>query len=228
MISIRNIHKTYGNNKVLKDISADFANGHVYGLVGTNGCGKTTLMRCICGLTQPEQGVAVVNGCLVGGSSSRHRVAKLADRPVFDRVADFAPRTGVIIEEPGFLTHLSGMQNLMILSGAGGKPNRARAQEAMRLLGLDPEDRKSVGKYSLGMRQRLGFAQAFMDEPEVLILDEPFNALDKKSMHDVHNLLQVFRAQGKTVLLASHSVADIEKACDSVYGFEDGRLVKQL
>lgn len=227
MIQVSGISKSYGKNRVLQDISISFEVGSIYGLVGTNGCGKTTLMRCICGFTQPNQGVVVVNGCLVGGRLARNRAGSLPKSVKFTSIADFAPKTGVIIEEPGFLTHLSGMRNLMLLSAAAGRPSRSRAEEAMRLLGLDPQDRKSVGKYSLGMRQRLGFAQAFMDEPDVLILDEPFNAMDAHSMSEVHNLLQIFKTQGKTVVLASHSAADIEKACDVVYEMQAGNLTER-
>lgn len=231
MILIHNLSKVYGQNTVLKNISMRFDEEKIYGLIGSNGCGKTTLMRCICGFSQPTSGYIVVNGCLIGGRSALRRNPELAkaDAGVISRVSDFAPSTGVIIETPGFLPHETGLQNLTLLAAMSGRADRARARRAMIELGLDPDEKKPVWKYSLGQRQRLGFAQAFMEDPDVLILDEPFNAMDKASMEEVHDLLQRFKAQDKTVLLASHSAEDIARACDVIYEMEDGELhlVKQ-
>lgn len=231
MILIHNLSKVYGQNTVLKNISMRFDEGKIYGLIGSNGYGKTTLMRCICGFSQPTSGYIVVNGCLIGGRSALRRNPELAkaDPDIIGRVSDFAPSTGVIIETPGFLPHETGLQNLMLLAAMSGRADRLRARRAMIELGLDPDEKKPVWKYSLGQRQRLGFAQAFMEDPDVLILDEPFNAMDKASMEEVHDLLQRFKAQDKTVLLASHSAEDIARACDVIYEMEDGglHLVKQ-
>lgn len=231
MILIHNLSKVYGQNTVLKNISMRFDEGKIYGLIGSNGCGKTTLMRCICGFSQPTSGYVVVNGCLIGGRSALRRNPELAkaDAGIISRVSDFAPNTGVIIETPGFLPHETGLQNLMLLAAMSGRADRLRTRRAMIELGLDPDEKKPVWKYSLGQRQRLGFAQAFMEDPDVLILDEPFNAMDKASMEEVHDLLQRFKAQDKTVLLASHSAEDIARACDVIFEMEDGglHLVKQ-
>lgn len=231
MILIHNLSKVYGQNTVLKNISMRFDEGKIYGLIGSNGCGKTTLMRCICGFSQPTSGYIVVNGCLIGGRSALRRNPELAkaDPDIIGRVSDFAPSTGVIIETPGFLPHETGLQNLMLLAAMSGRADRLRIRRAMIELGLDPDEKKPVWKYSLGQRQRLGFAQAFMEDPDVLILDEPFNAMDKASMEEVHDLLQRFKAQDKTVLLASHSAEDIARACDVIFEMEDGELhlVKQ-
>ena len=226
MILIHNLSKVYGQNTVLKNISMRFDEGKIYGLIGSNGCGKTTLMRCICGFSQPTSGYVVVNGCLIGGKSALRRNPELAkaDAGIISRVSDFAPNTGVIIETPGFLPHETGLQNLMLLAAMSGRADRLRTRRAMIELGLDPDEKKPVWKYSLGQRQRLGFAQAFMEDPDVLILDEPFNAMDKASMEEVHDLLQRFKAQDKTVLLASHSAEDIARACDVIYEMEDGEL----
>lgn len=228
MIMVQNLTKIYGKNTVLDNVSLTFQEGTIYGLVGANGCGKTTLMRCICGFSRPTSGYVVVNGCLIGKEKFSKRGIPPTSDELFEKsyqtVADFAPSTGVIIEEPGFLAHETGLKNLLLLANMSGKADKARAMEVMRLLGLDPNDRKPVGKYSLGQRQRLGFAQAFMENPKVLILDEPFNAMDKVAMEEVHGLLQKFKAQGKIIILASHSAADIEKACDVVFEMENGRL----
>lgn len=230
MIFIHDLTKVYGKNTILSHITLYFNEGVIYGLVGENGCGKTTLMRCICGFSIPTAGYVVVNGCLIGRRKHffdiENRNASLPSES-YQTISDFAPSTGVIIEEPGFLLHETGIMNLLLLSNMTGKADKERAQEVMRILGLDPNERKAVGKYSLGQRQRLGFAQAIMEDPQVLILDEPFNAMDKVAMEEVHDLLQKFKAQGKIIILASHSAADIEKACDVVYEMENGSL-KQI
>ena len=206
MIQIENLSKRYGKNEILRQITVRFESGGIYGLVGANGCGKTTLMRCICGFSQPA----------------------LQRSGAVSETADFAPKTGVIIESPGFLPNESGLTNLMLLADMSGRADRADARRAMETLGLSPDERKPVGRYSLGMRQRLGFAQAIMENPDVLVLDEPFNAMDRDAMEEVHALLRQFREAGKTILLASHSAADIAKACDIVYEMEDGRLRRKV
>ncbi len=205
MIEIENLSKSYGSQQVLKDISLRFEGGHIYGLVGANGCGKTTLMRCICGLARPDRGSVRVLGKTIG------------------RDCDFAPATGVIIETPGFLPHYSAARNLRILALISGKADKARIETVIRRLGLDPADKKPVGKYSLGMRQRLGIAQAIMEDPDILILDEPFNGLDAEGNADIHRLLRELRDQGKCILLASHSRHDIGQACDRLCTLEKGR-----
>lgn len=226
MIFVNNLTKKYGHKEVLRNITVEFSEGKIYGLTGTNGCGKTTLMRCICGFSRPTTGYVVVNGCLVGNKVVLKRNPELRNSavPPYKTMADFAPSTGVIIESPGFLPNESGLKNLLLLANMSGLADRVSARKAMITLGLDPDDKKPVGKYSLGQRQRLGFAQAFMENPNVLILDEPFNAMDKASMEEVHDLLQKFKTQGKIIILASHSAADIQKACDVVYEMENGEL----
>lgn len=206
MITIHHLSKRFGKQTVLHDISMTFEDHTIYGLVGPNGCGKTTLMRCICGFTAPTSGTVTVDGKVIGKDS------------------DFAPSTGIIIEAPGFLSHYSARRNLSILASISGKATKERIDEVIRMVGLDPDEKKPVGKYSLGMRQRLGIAQAIMEAPQILILDEPFNCLDKAGVRDIHELLQQQKAQGKTILLASHSASDIQQACDVVYEMTNGSL----
>lgn len=206
MIAIQHLSKTYGKQMVLTDITLTLNAGTIYGLVGVNGSGKTTLMRCMCGFSKPSAGSVVFDGKIIG------------------KDLDFPPRTGIIIESPGFLPNYSGLRNLEILAAVSGTVTKARMLEVITLVGLDPSDKKPVGKYSLGMRQRLGIAQAIMEDPDNLILDEPFNGLDSQGMKDVHVLLSRLKAQGKCILLASHSAYDIAQACDQVFELRDGRL----
>lgn len=206
MIKIERLTKEYRGVKVLNQVTVDFLPSTIYGLVGPNGCGKTTLMRCICGFTRPTSGSVSVFGKRIGVD------------------CDFAPRTGIIIETPGFLPQYSARRNLAVLAGISGKATKARIDEVIRLVGLDPNEKKPVGKYSLGMRQRLGIAQAIMENPQALILDEPFNGLDLDGQADIHALLQEQKAQGKIIILASHSAADIAQACDVVYKMVGGKL----
>lgn len=209
MIEICELTKRYGNKTVLDHISVVFQPGKIYGLVGTNGCGKTTLMRCICGFSLPSAGSVTVYGKKI------------------NKDCDFAPNTGIIIETPGFLPKYSAKRNLAILAGTSGKASKERIAEVIRQVGLDPHEKKPVGKYSLGMRQRLGIAQAIMEDPSVLILDEPFNGLDKEGQNDIHALLQKQKELGKIILLASHSALDISRACDVVFEMMDGHLVEK-
>lgn len=168
----------------------------------------------------------IVNDCLVGNKAALKRNPELRNNSAspYKTMADFAPSTGVIIETPGFLPNESGLKNLLLLANMSGLADRISARRAMLTMGLDPDEKKPVGQYSLGQRQRLGFAQAIMENPKVLILDEPFNGMDKTSMAGVHELLQKFKSEGKIIILASHSATDIEKACDVVYEMEDGEL----
>lgn len=206
MIQIQNLTKVYGKQIVLSNVSVKMGGGLIYGLVGVNGSGKTTLMRCICGFTHPTSGTIYVNGDEIG------------------RDVDFPRKTGIIIETPGFLPHYSGLRNLMILAGVSHGADRARAEQVMNMVHLDSSDRKPVGQYSLGMRQRLGIAQAIMENPNILILDEPFNGLDQSGMEEIHTLFEVLKEKGKTILLASHSATDISRACDVVFEIKDGFL----
>lgn len=135
---------------------------------------------------------------------------------------DFPKNTGIIIETPGFLPHYSGLRNLKLLAGVSHGADQARAEKVMRMVRLDPSDKKPVGQYSLGMRQRLGIAQAIMEDPQILILDEPFNGLDQNGVQEIHTLFEDLKAMGKTILLASHSAADISRTCDEVFEIQMG------
>ena len=208
MILIEKLTKRYGEATIFEQVDLTLHPGTISGLVGENGCGKTTLMRCICGFTKPTEGRVTVLDQVIG------------------KDVDFAPSTGVIIENSGFLNQYSARQNLALLADISGKADKRRIDEVIRLVGLDPDSKKHVGKYSLGMTQRLAIAQAIMEDPDILILDEPFNGLDKQGQADIHDLLQSLKAQGKTILLASHSAGDISRACDMIFEFLHGKITK--
>ena len=205
-IEIEHVTKKFGGETVLHDIDIAMEQGNVYGISGNNGSGQTVLMKCICGFLPVTSGRIRVNGKRIGID------------------IDFPESMGVIIETPGFLTNISGMRNLEILAGLQNKIGREGIRDAILKAGLDPDLKKAVSKYSLGMRQRLGIAQAIMEDPEFLILDEPFNGLDKHGVADIRKLLLGLKAQGKTILLASHNSEDIRILCDKVYEMDGGRI----
>ncbi|MCI8785848.1 MAG: ATP-binding cassette domain-containing protein [Eubacterium sp.] len=205
-VIIRRLVKKFGEDTVLSDINMTMEEGMVYGISGNNGSGKTVLMKCICGFVPVTEGSITVGGKTIGTQ------------------IDFPESIGVIIETPGFLTNLTGMRNLEILAGLRGKISKEDIRAAIRKAGLDPDLKKSVGKYSLGMRQRLGIAQAIMEDPKFLILDEPFNGLDKHGVADIRALILGLKEQGKTILLASHNSEDIRLLCDKVFEMDGGRM----
>ncbi|MBR3293767.1 MAG: ATP-binding cassette domain-containing protein [Oscillospiraceae bacterium] len=204
VIEVQNLSKSFGEEQVLKSVSRDFEIGKIHGIVGNNGSGKTVLMKCICGFLKPSGGCVLVNGKEVG------------------KDMDFPDDLGIIIETPGFLPNLSGMKNLQILASLKRRASNEVIREVIRKVGLDPDSRKPVGKYSLGMRQRLGLAQALMEDPSILILDEPLNGLDKHGVIHIRELIKSLRTEGKTILLASHNQMDIDELCDTVCEIDGG------
>jgi len=206
-IEVQNVVKRFCDQVVLKNVSISFEKGQIHGIVGRNGSGKTVLFKCICGLMHPEEGVIFVNGKRVG------------------RDVDMPEDIGAIIEAPGFLPNYSGYKNLRFLANIRRKIGKEEILNVLKTVGLDPESRKHVGKYSLGMRQRLGIAQAIMEDPEILILDEPMNGLDNAGVQDIRALLLELKAQGKTILLASHNHEDIAALCDTVHEMDGGVLL---
>lgn len=209
VIKVRNVTKTFKEATVLKDVTVSFERGKIYGIIGRNGSGKTVLFKCICGLIPVTQGEITVLGQSIGDGL---KVPK---------------GVGAIIETPGFLPNVSGYRNLYYLASLSGKPNRQRIREVINMVGLDPDSRKHVGHYSMGMRQRLGLAQAIMENPEVLILDEPMNGLDNETVESIRAFLLGQKEQGKTIILASHSKEDISQLCDVVYQMDAGVLSMQ-
>ena len=204
VIRVEGVYKRFGTDTVLKDVSRSFERGRIHGIVGNNGSGKTVLMKCICGFLIPDGGSITVNGERVGVD------------------VDFPRDMGLIIETPGFLPNMTGVKNLEILASLNKKIGLEEIAAAIRRVGLDPLMKKPVGKYSLGMRQRLGIAQAIMENPSLLILDEPLNGLDKHGVREMRQLIKGLKEQGKTILLASHNQGDIDELCDTVCEMDAG------
>lgn len=208
MIKIDNLKLVLSKKIILNEVSAEFEKGKIHGLIGRNGSGKTMLMKCICGFIKPTSGEIHVNGKKVG------------------KDCDFPDNIGIIIETPSFIPYYSGYKNLKLLADLNRKINGDQVKKAMEQVGLDPNLKRHVRKYSLGMRQRLGLAQAIMEDPDILILDEPMNGLDKDGVTDMRKYLLDLKKQGKTILLASHSTEDIEVLCDTVCEMDRGTLTK--
>ena len=208
IIQVKNLDLTINKTQILKNVCVSFEKGKIHGLIGRNGSGKTMLMKCICGFIRATGGEITVNGKQVG------------------RDCDFPENIGIIIETPGFIPYYSGYKNLKLIADLNKKITPEQIKQAMAQVGLDPELKRHVVKYSLGMRQRLGLAQAIMENPDILILDEPMNGLDKEGVEDMRKYLLYFRKQGKTIIIASHSTEDIEVLCDTVSEMDKGILTK--
>lgn len=207
-ILIHSLVKRYGEQCVLDHISMELRSPAIYGFVGRNGSGKTMLMKHILGFVRPTDGKIVINGKQVG------------------RDVDIPEQIGAIIENPGFLPEYSGFQNLKLLAVIQNKINDETIRNTIRLVGLDPDSKKHVGKYSLGMRQRLGLAQALMEDPEILLLDEPLSGLDNDGVKEMYRVLLEQKEKGKLIVIASHSKEDIDMLCDEVFYFDRGRVIR--
>ena len=201
-IIVEHVYKSFGKEDVLVDVNLTISPGSIVGVVGNNGCGKTVLMKCICGFMKPDRGIIHVGGKRVG------------------KDCDFPDSLGIIIETPGFIPDMSGYRNLKTLASLKGLIEKKEIKAVLEKVGLAPNMHKAVTKYSLGMRQRLGIAQAIMEDPAVLILDEPFNGLDKTGVAEMRELLISLKQSGKAILLASHNAEDIRMLCDVVYEME--------
>lgn len=209
VIVIDKLTKSFKGKTVLEDVNMQLQEGGIYGIVGDNGSGKTVLLKLICGFMKPDSGTVTVNGKVIG------------------KDADFPENTGIIIRAPGFLPNYSGMKNLEYLASIRGKIGKEQIESAMKTVGLDPSSKLRVGKYSLGMKQRLGIAQAIMEDQQLLILDEPMNALDKDAAEEMRKLFLSFKASGKTMLIVSHNEGDISTLCDEVYEFDGARIKRR-
>lgn len=205
MLQIENVKKVFGENIVLNKISLICEYGKIYGIIGRNGCGKSVLFKCICGLLQIEEGVIII------------------DEENIYKNPNILKKIGMIIEKPAFLSHYNGLKNLKILYSINNKIDKNILCNYMELVGLNPEDPQKVYAYSMGMKQRLAIAQAIMENQRILILDEPFNGLDKESVEEIREII-ISLKKDKIILLASHNSEDIKKLCDEVYELDKGLL----
>ena len=207
MIHVNNLSLKINKDVILKDISLHIKKGKITGLVGRNGCGKTMLMKCITGFVKPTEGEVIFDDKKIGED------------------IDFPENTGIIIETPSFIPYYSGMKNLMELASLRRKIGKSEVEEVLKRVGLYEAKNKMVRKYSLGMKQRLGIAQALMENPETLILDEPMNGLDNECVGLVRTILAELKNQGKTILLVSHNAEDIKVLCDEIYEMDKGSII---
>ena len=208
IVSFENVCKSFNNEQVLQNVSCTFESGKIHGFVGKNGSGKTVLMKMICGLVLPSSGTIHVRGQQVG------------------KDIDVPSNIGALIDSPGFLSYHSGKKNLRYLANLNRKIGDSDIRAVMERVGLDYNSKKAVGKYSLGMRQRLGIAQAIMENPEILLLDEPMNGMDKNGSADIRRLILDLRTEGKTIFLASHIPQDVDIMCDTIFEVDAGTVTK--
>lgn len=208
MIEIEHLTKKFGEVSVIDDITMIFERGKIYGLVGRNGSGKTILMKHILGFVHATTGSIKVDGKEIG------------------KDIDLPQNIGAIIENPGFLPEYSGMKNLKLLAMIRGKIGIEEIREIMRIVGLEPESKKHVGKYSLGMKQRLGLAQALMEDPDILLLDEPMNGLDNEGVQEIREILLKEKQKDKILVIASHNKEDIDVLCDEIFYLDKGKVIQ--
>ena len=206
-IQVNDIVLRFKKDILLDHVSYQCEQGKIHGIVGRNGSGKTVLMKCICGFIRPNEGHIYVRDKEIG------------------KDIDFTPDTGIIIETPGFIPYYSGYRNLKVLAAINNRISRKDIENAMYQVGLDPTMKKRGATYSLGMRQRLGIAQAIMEDPSLIILDEPFNGLDKHGVEEMREYFLSLKKKGKTILLTSHNTEDIEYLCDTVVEMDHGKFI---
>lgn len=201
---VNNVSKQIRNRTILSNINLHLTSGMIYGFVGPNGSGKTMLFRAISGLMKPSSGEVWLDGKLL------HRDMRVL------------PNLGIVIENAGLYPELSGFNNLKLLAKLNGKIDDNDIRETIKKVGLDPNDRRPFRKYSLGMKQRIVLAQAIMEKPDILMLDEPTNALDEDGIRDIRNIILEEKSRGALVLIASHNKEDIELLVDKVFMVKNG------
>ena len=204
VIKVDNLIKRFGDNEVLRSINLKFGSGQIYGIIGRNGSGKSVLLKCIAGLVVPTSGEVTVLGKRIG------------------KDVDFAPSTGISIEQPGLMLRRSAYDNLRTLAALTARPSPANINSLISMVGLSPDEKKPVGRYSMGMKQRLSIAMALLDDPQILLLDEPMSNLDRAGAAEMRKLYRGLAQQGKTILIATHVQEDVSELCDSICSIEEG------
>ena len=208
-IQLTNISKTFGKQTVLQPLTMGFEEGMIHGIIGRNGSGKTVLMKMILGILQPTTGTVIVGD---------KRIGKYVDFPV---------SAGAIIETIEFIPYMSAYQNLADIAAMRGNLSKTQIKEVLEMVGLGNVGRKHVSKFSMGMRQRLAIAQAVMESPKLLILDEPMNGMDEKGVEEMRRLILARKAAGTTIILSSHNIEDIRILCDQVYRIDAGVVMRK-
>lgn len=208
-IKITDVNKTIKKAAILRDINLEFTGGKVYGLRGKNGSGKTMLMRAICGLITPDSGIIDINGKILGKDIS------------------FPESIGVLIENPAFIGNYTGFKNLKVLASIQNRIGDEQIRKALEDIGLDPDDKRTYRKYSLGMKQKLGIAAAVMENPDIIILDEPINALDDVSVEKVHDILEEQKKRGAVIIIACHDKEELDQLSDEIIEISDGRIINK-
>lgn len=208
-IKITDVNKTIKKAPILRDINLEFTGGKVYGLRGKNGSGKTMLMRAICGLITPDSGIIDINGKILGKDIS------------------FLESIGVLIENPAFIGNYTGFKNLKVLASIQNRIGDEQIRKALEDIGLDPDDKRTYRKYSLGMKQKLGIAAAVMENPDIIILDEPINALDDVSVEKVHDILEEQKKRGAVIIIACHDKEELDQLSDEIIEISDGRIINK-
>ncbi len=208
-ISINAASKYIRRNLILQDVDISLTGGKIYGLQGPNGSGKTMLMRLICGLMRPNKGAVYIDG------------------KQLHKELDFPESLGMLIENPAFLPQYTGVDNLRLLAEIKGIAGIEDIRRTLLAVGLNPDDKRKYRKYSLGMKQRLGIAAAVMEKPELILLDEPTNALDDSGVEQICSLIRRERDRGALVILACHDASIMEKLADEIYTVIDGRVTRK-
>ena len=207
-IEIKKVSKKFKDIEVLKNVSMTLESGHIYGFTGHNGSGKTVLLKLICAFLEPTTGEILFEGKNIIKENS------------------FPPNTRALIEKPNFLSDLTGYENLELLARIQNIIGEKEIEDTLKKVGLEEDQDKLYYKYSLGMKQKLGIAQVLMEDPEILILDEPFNGLDENSIKNIRKNLLKEKEKGKLIILAIHDKEDIKVLCDEIYKFNDGTVKK--
>jgi ABC-2 type transport system ATP-binding protein len=207
IIKLDNIEKSIKGNQVLNQVSFEFESGKIYGIYGRNGSGKTMLMRMILGLIHSDYGSVTIDGKIIG------------------KDIDFPESVGAMIENPGFFPYATGYENLKMLADIKGKIDENDIREAIQKVGLDDQEKRVVAKYSMGMKQRLAIAQAIMEKPDLLVLDEPTNALDQEGVDVFRKIIQSEAKRGTLIIISSHNKEDIDILSDIKIRMESGKIV---
>lgn len=209
-ILVKDVTKLLHKAVILNHVSMELTGGNIYGFQGPNGSGKTMLMRLIGGLIRPTSGKVTVDGQRLGDAF------------------DFPVSMGLLIENPAFLPDYTGLENLKLLAGIKRQADTAQICQTLRNVGLDPEDKRKYRKYSLGMKQRLGIAAAIMEQPDLILMDEPTNALDDRGVEQICELLRKERQRGALIILSCHDASILEKMSDVIYSLQDGRVERKM